>query len=484
MEDKERNREGSYDSVKGGFSISLSGETMSAFMESGDYSSARELDRFKDVEIHIEKRVKEETGLSLIALSVTEERVSRDFAVLQIAHLLAKHGKTVLIVDCDFLNPGLSGVVENIEEQGFLDLLLYGSSLKSISRSLGIDGVSVTGPGSFPVSRTIPFAQKEFGKVNEFLRKRSDVVIYCSTLYKEDGGLNPLSAFVDGVILCCRIEEMEEGQLQKILKEIGSGAPVVDLICFCGERETAEAAPIEKIPMEEGIEGEAVAVEEGIPLQEESTEPVFLEKTEEIYEKDERGKRKVDIPRLVTIVVVIFLVGFISWWFIINRSIRNKEDSSKKAELVQKELKARDADDGIRTPVAAESSAVVKDVEDGDLQEAASSIRKEPAAVTPEAVSEAADSSSTETTATQQQGDGTYYAVHVASFKQIERAGRQMEYYERKGFEARVVEVTVKGERWFRIIIGDFATREEAVAIRMELVTNEKASYARVIKLK
>ena len=143
------------DPVEGGFSILIGEESIRAFMSSGDFSSARELDRFIELGARIEGRFTEEGSRSILAMSVGENRLSRDFSVLQIAHILAKHGKDVLIVDCDFLSPGLSGLVENTEDHGFLDLLLYGSSLKTVARSTGIDGVIVVGPGSFPVSRTI-----------------------------------------------------------------------------------------------------------------------------------------------------------------------------------------------------------------------------------------------------------------------------------------------------------------------------------------
>ena len=188
-----------------GFTIFLDERQIYSFMELGDFSSARELERFNEVGSQLEKRVKEGAGLSVLALTVGENRLSRDFAVLQIAHVLAKRGKRVLIVDCDFLHPGLSGLVENAEELGFLDLLLYGSSLQSVAHPIGVDGVSAIGPGSFPVNKTMPFAKREFGKINEFLVKKNDVVIYCSTLYTDDGETNPMAEFVEDILYCCRI---------------------------------------------------------------------------------------------------------------------------------------------------------------------------------------------------------------------------------------------------------------------------------------
>ena len=237
-----------------GFTIFLDEQQIYSFMESGDYSSARELQHFSDVGPQLEKRMHEGAGLSVLALAVSENRISRDFAVLQIAHVLAKRGKKVLVVDCDFLQPGLSGLVENTDGLGFLDFLLYGSSLQAVAHSVGIDGVSVTGPGSFPVYKTMPFAKQEFGKVNGFLVKKSDVVIYCSTLHTDDDQINPMIEFVETVLLCCRIEEMEEGQLKNYLDSLGGFEVMVDVVCFSAKGEAvqrAESVTEEKVEAEE-----------------------------------------------------------------------------------------------------------------------------------------------------------------------------------------------------------------------------------------
>ena len=149
-EDRGNAKDESCEAPGGGYTIFLDEERIRAFMAAGDPSSASELDHFNDVGAQLEKRIKERSGAVILALSAGEKGISRDFAVLQIAHIIAKHGRNVLIVDGDFLHSGLSGLVENVEEHGFLDLLLYGSSLKTVARTVGIEGVSVAGTGLVP----------------------------------------------------------------------------------------------------------------------------------------------------------------------------------------------------------------------------------------------------------------------------------------------------------------------------------------------
>lgn len=495
------------DCAGGGYSILMNENAMLTFIEEGDLSSARDLDHFRNMESQIVKRLKED-GTSLLALSAGGKRISRDFAVLQLAHLFARRGKKVLIVDCDFLEPGLSGIVENVEELGFLDLLLYGSSLKSVMRHTGIDGVSVTGAGSFPVTRTIPFAQKEFAKIRDFLAKNNDIVIYCTTLHTEEGNINPLADLVDSVLLCCRIEEMEEGQLQQHLKELGSGAQTVDLICFC-EAKGQEAAE-KKVPAKEEVtvSGEPEkGPEESFEDIEEIPEPEALEISEEIDAIDRPIRRGLNIGRLVIGVSIALIVVFIVWWYMVNRSIREKEETGKLTELVQKQQDVRDKTQGreMEDGEVPEETAEGEGAQGvaGETTEGETAVQEEPAAGDAgqdqagtgegEEASDAAGKEVTEQPAEAEQvpeetgtpaPEGSYYSIHIASFRDMTRAGSETDYLEKSDFEVKVIETQVRGETWYRVYVGEFKTKEEAEKARRELLSLSRIGYAMIVTLK
>ena len=443
-------------SEESGFSIFLDERELYSFMELGDYSSARELDHFKEVSAQLEKRFREGEGLSLLALSASGNRLSRDFAVLQIAHILGKHGKKVLIVDCDFLEPGLSGVVNNIEGLGFLDFLLYGSSLKSVAHSIGIDGVTVTGPGSFPVYKTMPFARKEFGKVNEFLIKKNDVVIYCSTLFTDEGRVNPMTRFAHGILLCCRIDEMEEGQLKKNLEELNELDASVDVICFStkGKIPAVAEGPLEKSKRDAGeIPGG----------QDEEVKSVYIEKIGEIEMDEGAGKGRINIPRFVTIVAAVIIATFIIWWVFTARTIQEKESSSRMTELVQKQRDAREAGD--KSPLKDTTTVLEQEAVIGDaaVLEPERPVPEPVAAETPPVASR--------------------FTVHVASFKNLARAEAEIGFLEKRGYDAETVEVAIKGVTWMRIMAGRYATLEEAQQARIELLGLKRIIYAKVVEL-
>ena len=460
------------DPIEGGFSILLGEESIRAFMSSGDFSSARELERFIELGARIEARLTEKGSRSILAMSVGENRLSRDFSVLQIAHILAKHGKDVLIVDCDFLSPGLSGLVENAGDHGFLDVLLYGSSLKTVARPTGIDGVIVVGPGSFPVSRTIPFAKKEFTKMRDFLSRSHDVIIYCSTLYTDDGTVNPLAPLVDSIFLACRLEEMPEGQLQKNLDDLGSDLPPTDLVCFGEDGDVSSGEEADE--SEESRRGKQY-------------ESVAIEKTAELESDGKSRSGGMTLPRFVTVSVIVVVVVFLVWFFMIHKSIRDKEGESKTAELVQKQRDVKEMKDRSQDEVAPAAGDKEIDTTDKPTEEPAEkpsgekTIADEPAGG--ETGTGMAPSSSRPGIVTPAP-EGSYFAVHVASFKEMSRAGRETDYLERKGYDAVVIATEISGRTWYRVYVGELYTREEATAMRLNLLDLSRIGYAKVVTLK
>ena len=429
-------------------------------------------------------------------MSVGENRLARDFSVLQIAHILAKHGRDILIVDFDFLSPGLSGLVENTEDQGFLDLLLYGSSLKTVARLTGIDGVTVVGPGSFPVSRTIPFAKKEFTKVKEFLSRSHDVIIYCSTLYTDDGMVNPLATLVDAIFLSCRLEEMPEGQLQKNLGDLGSDLPPATLVCFGEDVASSPGeAPFMPPVRIDDESGEEVVANEGEG--EERYESAVIEKTADLDSDEKQRGGGMNVPRIVTSAVVVVVIIFLVWWFKIHKSISNKEGESRTAELVQKqrdvqEIKERSLDEETATVVTEKESGTEEDnitpVTDGEpaVETVEKPVEQKPTAAgtesgdTESAVDKPVSKPGTATPAP----EGSHFSVHVASFREMDRAGTETDYLEKNGYDSIVLEKVVNGQTWYRVYVGEFRTKEEATTTRLDLLDLRQIGYAKVVTLK
>jgi len=470
--------------VEGGFTIVLGESEIADFMEAGDFSSGVMLTHFEQVADRIEKSIASGSAKAFLACSLPDDRMARDFGVLQIAHILSMHGKKVLVVDCDFLSPGLSGIVENQEEHGFLDLLLYGSSLKAVAKDIGIDGVGVIGSGSFPVSKTVPFAIKEFEKVNSFLSEKSDVVIYCSTIYTEENEVNPLCKKINQVLLFCQIDRLEEGRLKELIELLKSeGVSHTELICYC-EKEAEEKVREEVVSPAGSQEGgeEELSKKEEVSETEHEEEPAFLEKTSEVSQEIE--VKHSNLPKIITIIAAVAVVAFIGWWVVVNRSIKEKEATQRMSEIVQKKKESQIVSSqkklsgesseaaGVDTAVAAKKPVISAG--------GAEVVSKEKSPVAKEKVPEEGKAGGSDEEQIAKQG--FFYTVHVASFRDISRAGKEVEYLERNGFEARVVDVVVKDQTWFRVLVGRFATKEKANRVKLKLKALKRIGYANVIK--
>jgi cell division septation protein DedD/Mrp family chromosome partitioning ATPase len=468
---------------EGGYTIVLEEARVASFFEAGDFSSASELDHFKDIGAHVEKRIAERRGSSFVAVSAGEKSISRDFAVLQTAHYLAKHGHNVLIVDCDFLHPGMSGLIENVEEHGFLDLLLYGSSLRTVSRSVGIDGVSITGPGSFPVSRTIPFALKEFERIRDFLRTKSDAVIYCSTLYTEDGKINPLGAFLDGAILCCRIEEMEEGELQRSLADLrAAGAQSVEVVCFCAARDQAAAAARATAASKAQAPVEEPAIAGPSPERRRGGAPV-IERASELEPLPERKKQRFSVWRLIAAGAAALIVVFAVWFVVSQRTMREEAPVPTKQGAAEQ----TQVPESTRTGAAPESAAAAPGTAPSMAAETAGveapQTGARQAARPGGAPSTAPSMPSQARVPITPIGAGAKYTIHVASFTNPARAETEKRYLEDNGYPVEIVEVDINGVKWLRVLAGSYATQAEADEARLQLLSLKEIGYARVVTI-
>jgi septal ring-binding cell division protein DamX/Mrp family chromosome partitioning ATPase len=486
-DERGKTKSGRCEAVRGGYTIFLDEERMRSFLEEGDFSSGSELDHFKDVGAQIEQRVKEKNTASFLALSIGERSVARDFAVLHIAHFLAKHGRSVHLVDCDFLHPGLSGLVEDVEEQGFLDLLLYGSSLKTVAKPIGIEGVSVTGPGSFPVSRTVPFALKEFSKVQEFLRSKHEVVIYCSTLETEDAKLNPLANLVDGIILSCRIDEMGEGELEQKLRSLGAErVPPVELICFCAGKEEAAAVAGAKQISGRPAQSQAPPVARKAPpaVATPPAAPVVIDKNED-FEPLEPVKKKphISILRLAGIIGAVLIAAFIVWWALVSRTFREKESPSGQAVVAEQEESSGGSTAPAAVPAESLGLAQTGGVDTTGERRSPAESAEAPFGKAGERAGASETGQARDTLRTQAPAGPARFTIHVSSFKETSRAETEKAYLEANGYSARILEVTIKDEKWLRVFVGEYATMEEASKARLDLLGLRRIGYARIVAI-
>ncbi|MCH7548642.1 MAG: SPOR domain-containing protein [Candidatus Krumholzibacteriota bacterium] len=124
----------------------------------------------------------------------------RDLFSYALTRTLLQHIPSALLVDCDFLGSGMHGIVPEKDALGFLDFLLYGSSLGVIMQETS-GGVRVIGPGSFPVTRKMPFVPDAFNEAAGRLVNHARCVIFVGPMYDDDGDMHPLIGLADLPVL-------------------------------------------------------------------------------------------------------------------------------------------------------------------------------------------------------------------------------------------------------------------------------------------
>ena len=185
------------------------------------------------------------------------------------------------------------------------------------------------------------------------------------------------------------------------------------------------------------------------------------------------------MPRVVAIAAAILIVAFIVWWACINRTVREKEPRGTASGRAARERgDARRGERGAGRRRAAESLAAARPTPRRTPQ--GSDRRIERATARDGAPARRTERRTGDTLRARAPSGPAVYTIHVASFKEMSRAEVEKAYLEKNGFAARIVEVEIKGERWLRILVGEYATEDEASKARLDLLGLNKIGYARI----
>jgi hypothetical protein len=160
-----------------------------------------------------------EKPTSIYLFSEDDVAETRDLFAYALTNALAQQMPSALLVDCSFLYVGLNGVVPHQDGLGFLDLLLYGSSLGVITQETN-GGVRVVGAGSFPVTKKMPVALNSFEEAARRLVAQSGCAVFCGPLLDDDGELHPLIGAVDVPIYVNVAADTTAGALDDVEEQI------------------------------------------------------------------------------------------------------------------------------------------------------------------------------------------------------------------------------------------------------------------------
>lgn len=81
--------------------------------------------------------------------------------------------------------------------------------------------------------------------------------------------------------------------------------------------------------------------------------------------------------------------------------------------------------------------------------------------------------------------DGARYAVHVASFRAMDRAQLVADQlHDRLHTDTSIAEAELQTGRWYRVLVGDFATRQDASLLRRQLSSTGEFAFLRTVTVR
>jgi cell division septation protein DedD len=477
---------------------------------------------------------------SIYLFSNDENAGIRNYFGYALANALQQHVPSALLVDCAFLDVGMDGIVPQKDALGFLDLLLYGSSLGVITQETN-GGVRVVSAGSFPVTKKMPFVLNSFQDASRRLVSHSHCAIYTGPLLDDEGELHPLIGAVDIPILIRAtgaatantldpIEEQIAAQWDKELISVRV-TPAAQPAAAAAEEpppvldEKPSIAPKEPLPedlepsLEEsrtagGPEFEEIetpemppppeappAPEEPAPFP--TRQPPTVDLGEEML-VPHRDKRYTSlVPKIATIAIALIAVLFLVWWFNTERGEIGETGRTGEPEGMRPQETAERTTPGAETEAGPESEGTAVDtVVSGQLETAAAppeigeqqTAGETTAEISPPARVEEEDTVKT----TRRLIDprdilvmddlknnwSDWYFIHISSFRESTKARTEVANLEKLGFPVFIVFLNIRDKgSWYRVYAGPLKTREEARNMKKLLDDSPGVRFTRITRI-
>jgi hypothetical protein len=453
--------------------------------------------------------VASERPLSVYLFSSDASAEVRDLFAYALARALRPHVPSTLVVDCDFLAVGMHGVVPQKDALGFLDLLLYGSSIGVITQEAP-GGVRVVGAGSFPVTKRMPFVMGAFEDASRRLAKHARCVIFTGPLDDDERELHPLIGAADVPVLVRGaleapalgipdpVEEQVAEHIRADLISVRVTAPAVSPPDV-DEVEAAPASAAEPPPEHPVPDARPAAAEPAAPETAAAVGPATPVAVG--IEDFEEPRFNATLPRVIVGVFVVIVIASVVWWVYVERTSRGTPqtlpDQRARTSVVETPPETRPpAGTGA---LAAGEPAETLAVAPPEPATAAGSDSAVAQAPSPEPGADALDPADT--------GGGTggtvlipsedilvmddlirdwtdSYVVHISSFKESVKARDEVGYLESQEFSVFIVflDLGAKG-KWYRVYSGPFQTRQQALNVKKNLDDTPGVRFTRVSKV-
>jgi cell division septation protein DedD len=404
-----------------------------------------------------------EGPFSIYICADEESSELRDDVAFLLARTLTAHVPSALMVDCDFIHVGLHGLVPQKDALGFLDFLLYGSSIGVITQESR--GVRVVGAGSFPVTRRMPFVETAFDEAARRLAAHARCVVFVGPLCDEQGNPHPLTSQVGTVAVVATGERSPALELADKIGEVAGEVWTIQL--------GAEPVPGPvHVPHEEpAAVTRRPTLPTGVPPRPMQPAP---------GDKPRYGSLA---PRIAIILFGILVIAFAVWWFTQDRGgeLTLSPTPQTNGGSPPREIVALPADTValVRADTAAASPVQTDCV-----------VARVPPPVNPADTggrtggTQLVNSSDIHVMGDLELDWKDWFMIHISSFQESVRAREEIAFLESREFPVFIVflDLGPKG-KWYRVYSGPFRTREEAREVKKNLDAVPQVRFTRITKI-
>ncbi len=500
------------------------------------WPDVQHLDEFRTLALAVLQRT--EGGGRVLAVADTQtENDLRRYVSRQTARLLAERGQNVLLVDVDLDAAGSE------DEEGFIDLVLYGVSPRMACRPSPVTGIMEMSVGSFVPSPEEAFEETKVRHALAQLRATFDAVILVVPALPDGENYHPLLVHVDGLVLTTHLHAPTSEPLEGLMAYLkGLALPVWGVAAFTGARESVDVAVDDAFDGAPSVpEPELATAATGQHDVEAEAVPPRVRRTG--FDDDEESSN----PRFrwISMGAVALLVVF-AGWFAYQQFFKSDSASRQIAGPVTPPSvadgnRAPSVETAVPTPPAG-ADALVDGAGDGaagspdevansdsggggttevagpdetsdgdstfqrdgtsDGDRATAAGRGDAPPVNPVEPNEDVDfaesgdndvpelptpteSVESEVLRLAKLAPGGGFALHVWSFPDSLEAVSQLPVLRRDGFEPVVIGANIPGRgRWFRVVVGRYPTRGDAQDARTLMSARADVDYVGVVRVR
>jgi capsular exopolysaccharide synthesis family protein len=166
-------------------------------------------------------------GLRTILVTSAGPSEGKSTTAINLAAVIAKDGKRVVIVDADLRRPSLHRGFAIKPERGLTNVLLKHATLEDVLSPVGQDGLQLVPCGPLPADPAQALRSSQFRNMIETLKERADVVVIDSPPVLVVADALAVAPLADAVLVVVDVQHTTRDALKRMAQSIRQAQPSV-----------------------------------------------------------------------------------------------------------------------------------------------------------------------------------------------------------------------------------------------------------------